>query len=215
MAERDDQDPADLSLLARWREGDAAAGHALFNRHFDSLYRFLRSKADDGIDDLVQETFLVCVRNKDAFRGDASLRTYLFAIARKLLFAHWERRARRQSEIEIGELSIEAMSTSPTGIIARAAEHRLLVRALRAIPLDLQIILELHFWEDLSGPELAIVLEIPEGTVRSRLRRAREQLEARLVALADDQHLLSSTQEGLETWARSLAQAVHAGAQPG
>jgi RNA polymerase sigma factor (sigma-70 family) len=198
-------EPTDLKLLDTWRAGDKAAGNTLFERHFDALYRFFRNKTDEAIEDLVQETFLACVQSKEAFRGDASFRTYIFTIARNVLYAYWKRRAKLGEQLEIGEQSIAGMSTSPSGVIARAAEHRLLARALRAIPLELQIILELHFWEDLSGPELAQVLEIPEGTVRSRLRRAREQLEAKLAELAEDQKLLASTQSALDNWVRSLA----------
>jgi RNA polymerase sigma-70 factor (ECF subfamily) len=200
----------DAELLEQWHAGDAAAGNQLFERHFEALYRFFRNKVDDGLDDLLQETLLACVRGRERFRGDASFRTYLFAIARNVLYDHWSRRARRAADVDIGELSIEAMSTSPSGVLARAAEHRLLVRALRALPLELQVVLELHFWEDLSGPELAIALDVPEGTVRSRLRRAREQLEARMVELADDQRILASTQSGLESWASGLKALVAA-----
>lgn len=203
MADSDD----DLALLDRWRTGDTVAGNSLFERHFQALYRFFRNKTDDAIEDLVQETFLACVASKEAFRADSSFRTYLFVIARNVLYAHWKRRAKLGEQIEIGEQSIQNMSTSPSGVIARAAEHRLLARALRAIPLELQVILELHFWEDLSGPELAQVLDIPEGTVRSRLRRAREQLEVKIAELADDQKLLASTHSALDNWARSLANA--------
>ena len=199
----------DAELLERWHAGDGAAGNTLFERYFDVLYRFFRNKVDDGIDDLLQETLLACVRGRERFRGEATFRTYLFAIARNVLYGHWERRARRAADVDVGELSIEAMSTSPSGVIGRAAEHRLLVRALRAIPLELQVVLELHFWEDLSGPELAVVLDIPEGTVRSRLRRAREQLEAKMIELTDDQRLLSSTRDGLEAWASGLKELVH------
>jgi RNA polymerase sigma-70 factor (ECF subfamily) len=202
----------DAELLEQWHAGDVAAGNTLFERHFEALYRFFRNKVDDGIDDLLQETLLACVRGRERFRGDASFRTYLFAVARNVLCDHWARRTRRAAEVDIGSLSIEAMSTSPSGVLARAAEHRLLVRALRAIPLELQVILELHFWEDLSGPELAVILDLPEGTVRSRLRRAREQLEAKMAELADDQRILSSTQSGLETWASGLKALVAAGA---
>jgi RNA polymerase sigma factor (sigma-70 family) len=199
-------DPSsDVALLDAWRDGDKSAGNTLFERHFEALYRFFRNKIDDGIEDLVQETFLACIATKDSFRGDSSFRTYLFVIARNTLYAHWKKRARRANDVDIGELSVEAMSTSPSGVIARAAEQRLLARALRAIPLDLQIILELHFWEDLSGPELSLVLDIPEGTVRSRLRRAREHLEEKLAELASDQKLLASTRGALDEWVRTLA----------
>lgn len=209
MVEPSADQPSDLALLERWRAGDATAGNALFERHFAALYRFFRNKTDDALDDLVQETFLGCVGGKDGFRGEASFRTYLFVVARHVLYAHWKERARAGDLVDLGELSIEALSTSPSGVIARAAEHRLLARALRSIPLDLQVVLELHFWEELSGPELAEILGVPEGTVRSRLRRAREQLEARLADLAEDAALLASTEGALDSWVRSLADAIH------
>ena len=79
-----------------------------------------------------------------------------------------------------------------------------MLHALRAIPIDLQIALELFYWEKLSAPELAEVLEIPEGTVRSRLRRAREALEQRLRALESSPERLASTLSNLEGWALSL-----------
>ena len=139
-----------------------------------------------------------------ALRSGASFRTYLFTVARHELFEHWRQRQKRAADVEIGEISLADLHTSPSGVVARAAEHKLLLRALRAIPLDLQIALELYFWEDLDGPDIAAALEIPEGTVRSRLRRAREALEEQLQKLAENPSLLESTRTGLETWARGL-----------
>src|SRR5262245_60999657 len=78
----------DLALLNRWRDGDRAAGEALFARHFDGLYRFFEHKTGGDADDLTQRTFLACVRSRDQFRGASSFRTYLFAIARHELYAH-------------------------------------------------------------------------------------------------------------------------------
>jgi RNA polymerase sigma-70 factor (ECF subfamily) len=199
---------ADAELLAAWRAGDAAAGEDLFTRHFDALYRFFRNKADDGIDDLIQATFLAAVASRDAFRGDASFRSYLFAIARNELYAHWRRRARRDAEADIGELSVEDLGTRPSGVLARHREQQLLLRALRAIPLDLQLVVELHYWEELTGPELAVALEVPEGTARSRLRRAREALEAAMRRLADDPATLASSIGDLDRWASSLRACV-------
>lgn len=81
-----------------------------------------------------------------------------------------------------------------------------MLRALRAIPLDLQIALELHFWEDLSGPEMAEALEVPEGTVRSRLRRAKEAVRAKMeeLASAGDEEALATSHADFEGWAQSL-----------
>src|SRR5690606_10349004 len=57
----------DLELLAAWRDGDAAAGGRLFRRHFDTLFRFFSTKLDGPVEDLVQDTFLGCVRGRDRF----------------------------------------------------------------------------------------------------------------------------------------------------
>lgn len=202
---------SDEDLFEAWRSGDAAAGAALYERYFDPLFRFLRGKVDAAVEDLLQQTFLTCVKRKDALRDGSKFRSYLFTVARHELFEHWRQRGKRANDVEIGELSIKDLGTSPTGIIARQAEHRLLLRALQTLPLDLQIALELHYWEGMSGPELAEVLGIPEGTVRSRLRRAQEALETAMTELAEDQESLASTRAGLDKWAASLARVVHEG----
>jgi RNA polymerase sigma factor (sigma-70 family) len=201
--------PSDEALLDAWRGGDEDAGRALFARHFDALYRFLRGKAEGAVEDLMQEAFLACVQQRDDVRDGASFRAYLFKIARHALYAHWRQRQQRAGDVDVGEISLAALSTSPSGIVARRAEHKLLLHALRAIPLELQVALELHYWEGLSGPELAAVLEIPEGTVRSRLRRAREALEEQMQALAEDPGTLASTRSDFDKWAESLASVVH------
>lgn len=203
---------SDAELLEAWRGGDTAAGDALFERHFDTLYRFFRSKLSDGIEDLVHDTFLSCVQGP-AFRGESSFRTYLFTVARNALYAQLKKQQRRGAEVDVGEQSVADLGLSPSGILVKHAEEKLLLAALRAIPLDLQIALELFYWEDLTAPEIATVLAIPEGTVRSRLRRAREALDERLAALSHDAALLTSTTTGLETWAKRLREQVHPSAK--
>lgn len=198
----------DVDLLEAWRGGDTRAGAALFDRHFDALYRFFRNKVGDGADDLIHDTFLACLVGP-AFRGESSFRTYLFAIARNALIAHLRKVGRSRTEVDIGEISVVDLAPSPSSVVARRREQRLLLEALRRIPLDLQIALELYYWEDLSGPDLAVVLGVPEGTVRSRLRRAREVLDAQLSALAEDPDVLASTSTDLESWARRLRDSVH------
>ncbi len=198
----------DVDLLEAWRAGDRSAGEALFERHFDALFRFFRNKVGDGMDDLVHDTFLACLTGP-AFRGESSFRTYLFAIGRNALHAHLRKLGRARDEVDIGEVSVADLGPSPSSAFARRREERLLLEALRSIPLDLQIALELFYWEDLAGPELAAVLGIPEGTVRSRLRRAREALDERLTQLAEDAEVLASTTTDLDLWARRLRDRVH------
>jgi len=175
---------SDEHLLAGWRAGDRRMGEQLFERHFDAVYRFFSSKADASeISDLVQQTFLACVEAVESFEGHSSVRTYIFAIARHQLFRHYRKRT-RQPHFDPAVSSIADLAPSPSSLLAGRQETRLLAEAMRGIPLDLQIAIELRFLEDLTGPEIACVLNLPEGTVRSRLRRGLEALRARLDQLA-------------------------------
>jgi len=196
--------PTDFELLDAWKAGDAGAGNALFERHFAAVCRFFRNKVDEGVDDLIQRTFLACVESRDRFRGESSFRTYLFTVARHELFAHLRRREREQARFDPLEQSVHDLGPTPTGLVAQHRSQRLLLEALRRIPVDLQVALELFYWEDLPASELARVLELPEGTVRTRIRRARQLVEAALTELAEGDPDLASTLAGLEDWARSL-----------
>jgi RNA polymerase sigma-70 factor (ECF subfamily) len=201
---------SDYELLDAWRDGDGTAGDRLFERHFDGVCRFFRNKVADGVEDLIQRTFLACVESRDSFRKDASFRTYLFTVARNELYAHFKRAAREGARIDPLETSARDLGPTPTSWLARQNEQRLLLAALREIPIDHQVALELYYWEDLSASELGRVLAIPEGTVRTRIRRARQLLQDALVRVAGTEQDLASTMAGLEDWARSLRELAQA-----
>lgn len=195
----------DTELLDAWCGGDPQAGNALFQRHFDAICRFFRNKVGhDEVEDLVQRTMLACVASHRSFRRDASFRTYLFTLARNEVYAHYTRRRPKQDALDLGTVSVEDLGPSPTHLLAARDEELLLLRALRRIPLDLQIALELHFYEAMTGPELAVVLDIPEGTVRSRLRRAKECIKQQIEQLASSPQLRRSTLGDLDQWAGQL-----------
>lgn len=203
----------DAELLDRWRAGDKSAGAELFDRHYQALLRFFRNKVDDGYDDLVQGTFLACVEGRERFRGDCSFRTYLYAVARNVLHKHYRTLRRRAEPIEHVDFEVTAMRDlvpGPSSVVAAKAEQRLLLEALRRIPLDHQVVLELYFWEPLRAREIAHVLDVPVGTVRTRIRRAKQLLAEELERLAESREQLDSTLTRLDDWARSVR-----GASPG
>jgi RNA polymerase sigma factor (sigma-70 family) len=180
----------DEDLLLRWSDGDVQAGNMLVARHFTSVYRFVRAKLDEGVDDLVQQTFLGLVEGAPRVRDAASFKAYLFGIARRQLLLHW-RKQRRSSKVfspaEASAISLAlAPDTSPSRVAARRSVRRRVVEALRALPVDFQIVVELFYWESMGVHEIAAVVEVPTGTVKSRLSRAREQLEAVLQDARDD-----------------------------
>ncbi|WP_434428243.1 RNA polymerase sigma factor [Nannocystis pusilla] len=77
---------------------------------------------------------------------------------------------------------------------------RLLLAALQRLPLDYQVVLELHYWESMTTDEIAAALGLPPGTARSRVRRGRQLLEDSLAAAAQSPNLVESTLAGLERW---------------
>lgn len=198
----------DFELLDAWKGGDKAAGNALFQRHFDSVCRFFRNKVGEGVDDLIQRTFLACVESRDSFRKEASFRTYLFTLARNELYAHFKRSHRQRERVDPLVTSVHDLGPSPTALVAQKKEQRLLLEALRRIPVDHQITLELYYWEGMSAAQLGRVLDTPEGTIRTRIRRAKSLVEAALRDLDASPEQLRSTLADIEGWARSLREAV-------
>jgi RNA polymerase sigma-70 factor (ECF subfamily) len=179
----------------------------LFDRYFDAVFRFFRNKVSDGAEDLVQQTFLACVQSRDHFRKEASFRTYLFTAARSKLYNYLERRG-REGAIDWGVTSCADLGVSPSALLAQGQEHRLLLHALRRLPVDLQVALELYYFEQVRGPELAEVLGVPEGTVRSRLRRGREILREQLLQLSSSAADVESTMTNLDDWAAAVRNTV-------
>lgn len=194
---------SDFELLDAWGQGDQTAGRELYDRHFAMLFRFLRTKVEEGRDDLLQNVWLACIEGRERVRNRDSFRAYLLQTARFQLYAFY--RKRNQSRpIDFGMSSVVDLSSSPSSLVVQREQERLLLEALRRVPLDYQIVIELSFWDELTGPEIAEVLCIPEGTVRSRLRRATEQLRQQMAALSTTSTPLPDTEDDLHEWALRL-----------
>lgn len=194
---------SDEALLTAWRDGDRRAGSRLFSRHFEPIARFFYSKVQTGVEDLVQRTFLALVERSEHIPPGVPLRAYLFGIARKLLLRRLRERY-RDGVFDGESVSVADLGESPSALLDRREHLQLLYQALRSLPLELQIVLELFYWEGYSAPEIGAALELPEGTVRSRLRRAREQLGDNLHRLSPAPELASATLHDLDRWAREL-----------
>jgi len=201
---------SDEQLLAAWRSGERRAGEQLFERYYEPVARFFVNKTDAGAE-LIQQTFLACVEGAARFRGEGSFRSFLFGIAYRQLCRHW--RDRQGDRIDLAEVSVAAMDPSPSQVLVQGEELKLLLAGLRRLPVDCQVALELLYWERLTTVEMAAVLEIPEGTVKSRLRRGRALLREAIEALAASPDLATSTLLGIESWASALR--ARAGLQAG
>lgn len=194
----------DEALLDAWNRGDARAGEELFDRYFVRLVRFFRTKVHDDVQELVQQTFLGCLEGRTRFRGEGSFRGFLFAVARNVLYNFYRARARRGEELAISEVSLHDLDPRPSAVLAERREHQILLESLRRLPLDAQLILELHYWEEMTSAAIAQVLEVPHGTAQTRIRRARQ-------LLAQEIERQRSGHPGpldFDAWARSLRELV-------
>lgn len=194
----------DAELLTAWQAGDRTAGGELIDRYFEPIRRFFENKVADGIDDLIQQTFLACVRHREQIRDADAFRGYLFAAARTKLYDHLTKRMKTQDLTDFGVSSITDLGISPSEAAAASSDRRLLLQALRTLPVDLQIAIELYYFERVRGRELEIALDVAPGTVRSRLRRGLELLRKRIDEINASPEALRETSTNLERWAAEL-----------
>lgn len=192
-------------MLDAWGGGDEAAGATLVARHFRRVFRFFRGKVVSDAEDLTQRCFMACVEQRERMPNEARFRAYLMGICYKqlLMFLRSKGRHDRKHE-DFSRMSIEEMTRSPSRVVAAREEQRLLLTALRRIPVELQVVIELLYWEEMTVVEIGEALGIPSGTVKSRLHRARGLLRARIEEAAESLAVAASTIDNLERWAREL-----------
>lgn len=192
---------SDAELLRAWHGGDARAGRELFERVFVPLERFFRSKLETGIDDLIQSTLLVAVERSDSLSEDSKFRSYLFTVARNQVFRRLRERMKQPEPFDSAVVSVDELATSPTSRIQRKRDRAVLVDALRKIPIDFQIALELHYWEGLKAREIGEVLGIPTSTVTTRLGRARGLVSEHLERAEASTGVAGTASKELAAWA--------------
>ncbi len=194
----------DRELLERWRAGDKGAGELLFDRYYRVLVRFFANKIGEDPMDLIQETFLGCVAGRNRLRDAQGFRSFLFGIAYNQLKKYYERQRIRGERFDPATQTAADLSPGPGTMVAKGAEQALLLEALRRIPVRFQVVLELFYWEELTSAEIAEALELPHGTVRTRLRRARTLLEEALEQASADPSVVQATRSDLGSWVAEI-----------
>jgi len=174
----------DRRLLAAARAGDDRAFEAVSRRYWSQVAsvcrRLLRNPED--VEDAVQETFLRAYRALPQFRGEASARTWLVRIA--VNYCRSQQRSFWRQRIWVsGEVGLHAAQVADATLTVESDHLRAEVFAvLRELPERLSLPYVLHVFEELSGAEIASVLEWNESTVWSRIYAARRHLRKRLAA---------------------------------
>lgn len=178
----------DASLVERCLKGDETAWDDLVRAHtrriYGLCYRFTNSDAE--AQDLTQEVFLRIYRSLGSFRADeGSLVTWIARVTRNLLIDHYRRtRQDRVTDSIEGQLPIleERLDSAarPERALAGREASEILQAGLQKLSPDLRETVILRDLQDMEYREIALILKIPEGTVKSRLNRGRAEL-ARLL----------------------------------
>jgi RNA polymerase sigma-70 factor (ECF subfamily) len=187
---------SDLELVRLAVDEDLAlAFEELMSRYYERtyavLYRMVRDQ--DSAWDLTQETFLKAWRALSTYSGDAAFFTWIYRIARNLVSSEYRKlKARpkvvlslgdRQSEDDKAGLDPESPDIGPDEKSYREERRQRILEAVRSLVPDFREIIVLRDLEKRSYDVIADLLEIPVGTVRSRLHRARLELKAKLADL--------------------------------
>ena len=171
----------DYRLIEGCRAGDAVAAERFVQTYQQDIYRLALSILDDSseAEDATQETLLTALRALESFHGMSSLRTWLYSITINLCRTRLQQRKRRERLAEIlGEI-LRLRNARPPSVEEDVIQHEsdeTFWHAIRSLKEKHRIPIVLRYYHDLPVAEIAVILQIPEGTVHSRLNTARRQL---------------------------------------
>jgi RNA polymerase sigma-70 factor (ECF subfamily) len=167
----------DHDAIRRWRDGDAEAFVELVERHQATVYNIARRLLgnDDEAQDTAQDAFVRALEALPGFRGESSFRTWICRIVTRLCFD--QLRSRRRWPLPLLESDC-ALPSSEHEILARAV----LEKAIGDLAPMYRAAVILRHVEQLSYEDISRVLNMPLGTVKSHIRRARQQLRMKLGA---------------------------------
>ncbi len=168
----------DATLMKGVASGHDGAFNAVYQRYYPRLFRFVKRSLDPSsaeVDDLLQECFLRLVKSADRFDPNRSLETFLFTILRNLLKNEY-RRLSRIPEMT-ADLPLETIATFDHSFLETNDEKHAVTQALNVLEPTLRMIMILRFQEELSVREIALIMECPEGTIKSRIYYGLKKLE--------------------------------------
>jgi RNA polymerase sigma-70 factor (ECF subfamily) len=165
-------EPTDGELIARWKGGDERAATQIVARHAPALARFAAaSGAGADAEELVQDTFVRAFGSLDTFRGESSLRTWLFTIERRLLLDRRRSERRRGTDVELDEAHLTTSDDPLAAVVAGESRARLRTAVGRLSPTQREVF-TLRVSEGLSYKEIAAAVGTTEGAARVHYHNA-------------------------------------------
>ncbi|MCJ2542051.1 sigma-70 family RNA polymerase sigma factor [Thermostichus vulcanus] len=170
----------DAELIQRCLNGDSQSFRQLYRKYQRSVRNILYPLCGaDPLDDLVQEVFLRAWKGLPHFRGSAQFSTWLYRICWNVASDQRRRHARQRSQTQ--ELTLSASAAYPGPDMMQLHHQQALQRGMAQLSPEHSMVLVLHDLEDLPQREIAHILGIPVGTVKSRLFHARATIRKHLL----------------------------------
>ena len=186
----------DEDLVARVQRGDKSAFDFLVIKYQHKIIQLVNGYIKDPSEaqDVAQEVFLKAYRALGSFRGDAAFYTWLYRIAINTAKNYLLSRSRRSSSSEVDIQDAEAIENAPQLQGMETPERHLLNEeiidtiktAIENLPEEMRIAIMLREFEGMSYEEIAVAMDCPVGTVRSRIFRAREAIDSKLNPLLEN-----------------------------
>jgi RNA polymerase sigma-70 factor, ECF subfamily len=174
----------DKALVDAWvAYGDPSAFAALVERYQRWVFRLALAVLGPGgvgdAQDIAQEAFVRLAAHLKDFRGDSAFRTWLRRLAVNLAIDRRRHARWRKPHVSLSALDerpATARGDDPYRSAVAAERARTVARCLEVLPDEMRSVIHLHYWMDLPAEEIAVALQIPTGTVKSRLHRGRKLL---------------------------------------
>lgn len=168
---------AELHLLLREMAKGSRSALARFYEELEKpVFRFILSKLNDRQEasDILHEVFLDVWRAADRFEGRSTVKTWVFGIAYRKTMDHFRKHSRMTVTAELPDLEDEAPGAFSCLVTAEEAAH--LKTCLDDLKHEHRTAIELAFYEDMTYHEIAAVMDVPEGTIKSRIYHAKKLL---------------------------------------
>ena len=179
---------SDEQLMARFQQGDENAYIELVNRYRDRLINFVYNYIGDFeiSEDLVQDTLVKLYQKKHYYKEINKFSTWLYTIAKNLAFTEFRKKKQRKTTL-ISQISkdgssydIPAEQPATDQEIQSEITNEIIRKAIDGLPEKFKEVINMRDIDQLSYEEISIIIEVPIGTVKSRINRARLQLQVEL-----------------------------------
>jgi RNA polymerase sigma-70 factor, ECF subfamily len=203
-------DPGQTGALADTPAAESGAGfEALLTPLLDSAFgtalRFTRNRSD--AEDLVQDAALLAFRGFPTFEQGSSFRAWFFRIMTNCFYSKYRKRKRQGTDVDLDDtpelyiycqtaaLGLHSRTGDPVDLLMSRMTTQHVEAAIEALPEDYRVVATLYFMQDFSYQEIAEVVDVPVGTIRSRLHRGRRLLQKALWMTAQETGIVAALTE--------------------